>query len=102
MNCSDWRHFDCSIKIKNTVFTTVPVNFLTNYMSELKEEELKKEAKRLGWTVEQLRQHLAKEKRITTLFENLRKEQEEEPLRCILGSNHFVITGFCNHPDFFI
>ena len=49
-------------------------------MNELNEEELKEEAKRLGWTVEQLRQHWAKEDRIATLFDNLKKEPEEDQL----------------------
>ena len=44
----------------------------------MNEQELKEEAERLGWTVEYLKQHLAKERRIEKMFErnnNIRNEK---------------------------
>jgi hypothetical protein len=41
------------------------------------EKELEEEAKRLGWTVEYLKQHLAKEERITKVFDKLREEDRQ-------------------------
>ncbi len=37
----------------------------------MNENELEEEAKRLGWTVEYLKQHLAKEERIKKAFDKL-------------------------------
>ncbi len=37
----------------------------------MNDRELKKEAERLGWTVEYLKNHLAKEKRIAQVFDRL-------------------------------
>ena len=42
-------------------------------MSEWNEEEYKKEAKRLGWTVEYLKAHIRKEERIKEVFDNLKR-----------------------------
>jgi len=37
----------------------------------MNEHELEEEAERVGWTVEYLKQHLAKEERIKTVFDKL-------------------------------
>jgi len=43
-------------------------------MVEWSEEEYKKEAKRLGWSVEYLKAHIRKEERIKEVFDNLKNE----------------------------
>lgn len=43
-------------------------------MSEWNEEEYKKEAKRLGWSVEYLKAHIRKEERIKEVLDNLKNE----------------------------
>ncbi len=41
-------------------------------------EKLKEETERLGWTVEYLKQHLAKEQRIKEVFERLKLDKNTE------------------------
>ncbi len=41
-------------------------------------ERLKEEAEGLGWTVEYLKQHLAKEQRIKEVFERLKFDKNSE------------------------
>ncbi|KKM44897.1 hypothetical protein LCGC14_1561370 [marine sediment metagenome] len=41
-------------------------------MSEWSEEAYEKEAERLGWTVDYLKEHLRKEERIKKVFERLK------------------------------
>ncbi len=41
----------------------------------MNEHELEEEAERLGWTVEYLKKHLAKEERIEKLFDKLDEEK---------------------------
>ncbi len=41
----------------------------------MNESELEEEAKRLGWTVEYLKNHLAKEERIEKVFDRLKMEE---------------------------
>ncbi len=49
-------------------------------MSEWSEEEYKKEAKRLGWTVEYLKAHIRKEERVKEVFEKLNKNEKFKKL----------------------
>lgn len=47
-------------------------------MSEQSEEEYKKEAKRLGWSVEFLKAHIQKEERIKEVFDRVKKNDIDE------------------------
>ncbi len=58
------------------------------------EQELKEEAERLGWRVEYLKQHLAKERRIEKVFEKLKNEKnsdgEDNLLKLIINANKLL------------
>jgi len=47
-------------------------------MSEWSEEEYQKEAKRLGWSVEFLKDHIQKEERIKEVFDKLKENNIDE------------------------
>lgn len=47
-------------------------------MSKWSEEQYKKEAKRLGWSVESLKAHIRKEERIKDVFVNLKKNDIDD------------------------
>lgn len=49
-------------------------------MSEWSEEGYKKEAKRLGWTVDYLKAHIRKEERVKEVFEKLNKNEKFKKL----------------------
>ena len=45
-------------------------------INRLREQELINEAKRLGWSVEELRNHYAKEERISSVFSRMERQAD--------------------------